>query len=246
MEKSFKHFAWFLIFAFFVFLNRPLGAQGLNQIPGSVFSTVSPSPTPTSVFGFSSSLSLIPTVTFTPTNIATGTIVLTWTPTPTFTHTLSPTITYTPTITSTPTNTPTGTLTPSNTYTPTFTITLTPTPTPTRTPTVTPTATSTPGVFKFSVSPKPDAQGVINFSWGTTIPADEAFLKIYTSGFRVVREFYFNKDENSDYLPAGTHDFSWDGKDDNKRPLPPANYLCFIDVNAGKKKYEASGKTEIP
>ncbi len=168
------------------------------------------------------------------------------TPTMTFTSTLSSTPTSTPTQTQTPTITSTGTLQPTST--PTCSPTSTPTisPTPTLTVTFTPTYTSTPGVFKFSVSPKPDAQGKVNFSWGTTIPADEAYLKIYTSGFRMVREFNFNRDENTDYLTAGSHDFTWDGKDDNQKSLPPATYLCFIDVNVGKKKYEASGKTEIP
>ena len=113
------------------------------------------------------------------------------------------------------------------TFTPTFTITLTPTRTPTSTPTMTPTATSTPGVFEFSVSPKPDARGLIKFSWGTTIPADEASLKVFTSGFRVVREFFFNKGENPEYLSSGTHDFSWDGRDDQSKTPAAGNLSLF-------------------
>ena len=86
----------------------------------------------------------------------------------------------------------------------------------------------------------------MKFTWGTTTPADEVFLKIYTSGFRLVREFHFDKDENPENLSADTHELNWDGKDEEKRPMPPGNYLCFIDIKVGKLKYEASGKTEIP
>ncbi len=225
-----------------LFAGRILAAgQSQGIWPSPTFGTTATF-TPTSVSAFPSSLSLIPTATFT----STGTLTPVLTPTPTFTITVSPTRTSTPTITASPTNTTTGTQSPTVTFTPTFTVTLTPTKTLTSTPTATATATSTPGVFKFSVSPKPDGQGMIHFSWGTNIPADQAFLRIYTSGFRVVREFDFDKNETPEYLTAGSHDVSWDGKDDNKRPLPPASYLCFIDVNAGKKKYEASSKTEIP
>jgi flagellar hook assembly protein FlgD len=96
------------------------------------------------------------------------------------------------------------------------------------------------------VSPKPDSQGQVRFGWGTTIPADEVFIKIYTSGFRIVREFQFNKDQNPENLTAGTHDLGWDGKDEEKRPMSPGVYLCFIDVNVDKKRYETSGKTVIP
>lgn len=178
----------------------------------------------------------------TPTNTPTALFTLT----PALTATATPTVAGTATFTLTSTPTATGTLTPSVTPTSTDTATFTATPTPTHTLTPTPTATSTPGVFQFTVSPKPDGQGQVHFSWGTTIPADEAFLKIYTSGFRVVREFVFNRKENPEFLPAGVHDFTWDGKDEQKRAMAPGTYLCFINVNVGKKRYEASGKTEIP
>ncbi len=87
---------------------------------------------------------------------------------------------------------------------------------------------------------------MIRFSWGTTIPSNEAFLRIYTSGFRLVWDVEFNKDNKPEYLTAGTHEDTWDGKDEEGRPMPPGNYLCFITLNVGKKSYEASGKTEIP
>ena len=106
--------------------------------------------------------------------------------------------------------------------------------------------TSTPGVFVFSVSPKPDEQGAVRFKWGTTCPADEVFLSIYTSGYRIVRKFGFNKKEKSEFLASGEHEYTWDGRDENKRPMAPGIYLCFIQVNVGKKRYEASGKTEVP
>ena len=128
----------------------------------------------------------------------------------------------------------------------THTPTATPTKTSSPTPTSTQTATITPGVFKFSISPKPDAQGQVHFGWISNIPADQVFLAVYTSGFRVVRRFNFSKDKNPEELTIGSHDLTWDGKDEEGRPMPPGIYLCFIDMNVGKKKYETSGKTEIP
>jgi flagellar hook assembly protein FlgD len=136
----------------------------------------------------------------------------------------------------TPSNTPTPTISPTPTITKTFTPTIT----------FTPTATSTPGVFKFTVSPKPDGQGQVHFVWGTTIPADEAYLRVYTSGFRLVWEENYNPNEKPEYLTAGDHETIWNGKDDEGRPMPPANYMCFISLTVGKKTYEASGKTEMP
>jgi hypothetical protein len=171
----------------------------------------------------------------------------TLTPTPALEPTLTVTSTATLDVPPSPTVTPTGTLTPS---TPTFTPTITPSPTFTATPTSTftptPTVTSTPGISKFSVSSKADGQGQINFNWGNTLPADEAFLKIYTSGFRIVREFEFSPTESAGYLTAENHEFTWDGKDENARAMPSGIYLCFIELSIGKKQYEASGKTEIP
>jgi len=125
-------------------------------------------------------------------------------------------------------------------------MTVTPTCTISRTPTITLTPTSTPGVFKFDVSPKPDAQGRISFGWEVNIPADRVYLKIYSSGFRLARDFEFSKIDSPDYLTRGPHLFYWDGKDEQTRRMPPGNYLCFIDINVKKKVYEASSKTEIP
>jgi len=101
-------------------------------------------------------------------------------------------------------------------------------------------------VFQFKVSPKPDSQGRISFSWGVNIPADRVFLKIYSSGFRLARDFEFNKLDSPDYLTKGAHEFFWDAKDEQGRPMPPGSYLCFIDINVKKKVYEASSKTMIP
>ena len=164
--------------------------------------------------------------------------------TPTFTHTF----TLTPTLTFSPTNSPMGTRSPvlTPTHTRTATITLSPTPSPTKTATVTPTFTATPGVFKFAVSSKPDERGEIHLAWGTNVPASEAYLRVYTSGFRLVWEENFNKEKNADYLTAGTHQTTWNAKDDQDRPMPPGTYLCFISVTVGKKSYDGSGKTEIP
>ncbi len=126
--------------------------------------------------------------------------------------------------------------TPTNTATRTF----------TSTPTSTPTLTSTPGVFQFSVSPELDVNGKIQFNWGSTIQSEEVSIKIYTSGFRLVRAFSFDKREHPENLDAGIHDLTWDGRDEGGHPMPTGNYFCFININAGKKTYEASGRTNIP
>jgi len=205
--------------------------------PTNSFTPTSPSPftrTPT----FTDS----PTITLTPT----GTLTPSKTPTPTWTFTPSFTWTYTFTITNTPTDTPTGTLTPSNTFTPTSTPTMTSTKTFTPTITHTPTATSTPGVYKFTVSPKPDGQGLVHFVWATTIAADETYVRVYSSGFRLVWEVNFNKNEKPENLTLGSHEAAWNGQDDEGRSMPPGTYLCFVSLTVGKKSYEASGKTDIP
>ena len=195
-------------------------------------------------------------LTATPTQTSTLSIVLTPTKTATVantpTRTDTPTITSTPTITGTPTETATGTL-PTSTNTPTATVTFTPTATgtlPTATPsptkTMTATATSTPGVFEFKVSPKPEADGKIKFQWEATMKAQEVDVKIFTSGFRLVRQFGFDKHEHNENLKLGQHDMTWDGKDEQDRAMPPGTYLCFILIQTEKKDYEASSKTEIP
>jgi hypothetical protein len=174
--------------------------------------------------------------TLTPSATSTSSVQVTASPT------LTPVLSASPSVSAPESWTPTCTDTVTPSFTPTASATATASPTPTATPTV----TSTPGVFVFSVSPKPDDQGDIRFKWGTTVSADEVFLGIYTSGYRVVRKFSFNKKENSEYLASGEHEYTWDGRDINKRPMAPGIYLCFIQVNVGIKRYEASGKTEIP
>jgi flagellar hook assembly protein FlgD len=146
-------------------------------------------------------------------------------------------VTKTPTITLTPTQTATGTL-PTHTFTPTA--------TPTNTITMTPTMTSTPGVFAFKLSPKPGADGKVKFQWGLTMKALEVNVKIFTSGFRMVRQFGFDKHHQSENIMPGEHEMTWDGKDEEDRTMPPGNYLCFIEAETEKKTYEASGMTNIP
>jgi hypothetical protein len=236
-----KKFSWLVVVLATVFFwentSRPSQAQAVTPTPSY---TVSPT------FTFTPTKIFTPTNTFTVTFTSTGTLSPSLTPTPTYTITPTASPTGTPTITGTPTCTPTGTLSPSLTFTPTDTITPTVTKTATRTPTATLTATSTPGVFKFSVSPKPDASNQIHFSWGTTVNAERAYLKIFTSGLRPVRDFDYSKDEKPEYLSKGLHEVVWDGRDEDSRPMPPGSYICFISITAGKKTYEASGKTEIP
>ena len=103
------------------------------DVPLTVVATVTASPT------YTASPTGTATTTATPTNTPTATATNTNTPTPTATPTNTPTSTNTPTATST--NTPTATAT--NTPTSTSTSTATATPTATRTSTPTPTATST-------------------------------------------------------------------------------------------------------
>jgi hypothetical protein len=95
------------------------------------------------------------------------------------------------------------------------------------------------------VSPKPE-QGQIHFRWGTSVQADEVFLKVYTSGFRIVQDLVFDSKNNIDFLAAGAHEYVWDCKDNVRRPMPPGSYLCFIEIHVGKIKYSASGQTEVP
>jgi len=111
---------------------------------------------------------------------------------------------------------------------------------------MTPTLTSTPGVFKFFVSPKPEVDGNIKFQWGTTVSAQEINVKVFTSGFRLVRQFSFDKHQHNENLSPGEHEMSWDGRDEQNRAMPPGNYLCFIIVETENKNYDASAKTNIP
>jgi len=159
-------------------------------------------------------------------------------PKPKLPKVLPPTATPTQTLTATPIDTPT----PEGTATPTFSPTVTPTLTPTATWTVTP----TPGVFQFQVSPRPDKEGKVHFQWGTNVPADEVYLKVYSSGFRVVHGFEFSKERQPGLLSPGAHEVTWDGRDEQGRKMPPGDYFCFIDVRAGGKRYEATGRVEIP
>lgn len=157
------------------------------------------------------------------------------TPTVTVTSTLmppsgaasTPSPTVTPTVSGTPQSPP---------QTPTF----------TTTPTSTLTMTPTPGVFIFSVSPKPGDDGRIRFRWGVNVQADEVFLKVYSSGFRLVHGWHFNTKEGREYLIAGSHEFLWDGRDGYGRRFPPGLYLCFIDIRVGERHFESSGRTGIP
>ena len=177
--------------------------------------------------------------------------------TPNFTLTSTPTFTPTPTRTFTPSPTPypkplTPRFTPTpvftRTVTPTKTRTLTPAPTfsPTRTPTATLTVSPTPtsGVLRFDISPKSE-DGMIRFKWESGLDADKVFLRIFTSGFRLVQDFSFDPRNGADELGAGSHEYTWDGKDDVKRSLPPGIYLCFIEVDVGRKRFEAGGQLEI-
>ncbi|HTA76195.1 MAG TPA: hypothetical protein VK791_03440 [bacterium] len=175
------------------------------------------------------------------------------TPTAVLKPTNTSTFTMTPTASVSPTGTlPTQTFSPTITHTPTVTLTYTITNSPTKTSTctstitMTPTLTSTPGVFLFKVSPKPEVDGKIKFEWGTTIKSKETNVKIFTSGFRMVRQFSFDRNTHPENLNPGQHEMTWDGKDEEDRAMPPGNYLCFIVVETEKKDYESSAKTNIP
>jgi flagellar hook assembly protein FlgD len=96
------------------------------------------------------------------------------------------------------------------------------------------------------VSPKPEADGVIRFKWGATVKAREVDVKIFTSGFRLVRQFSFDKHEHNENLSTGPHEITWNGRDEEDRAMPSGIYLCYILVETDKKDYEDSSKTEIP
>jgi flagellar hook assembly protein FlgD len=76
--------------------------------------------------------------------------------------------------------------------------------------------------------------------------AKEVDIKVFTSGFRIVRQFSFDQHAHNENLKEGPHDMTWNGKDEQDRPMPSGNYLCYILVGTEKKDYEASGKTNIP
>ncbi len=111
---------------------------------------------------------------------------------------------------------------------------------------MTPTLTSTPGVVWFTVSAKPEPDGKIKFKWDSTFKAKEVDVKIFTTGFRLVRQFNYDKHEHGENLNPGEHEIYWDGKDEEDRPMPAGNYLCFIEAMAEKRSYEASAMTNIP
>jgi len=177
--------------------------------------------------------------------------------TPTATATVSPTptstgtSTWSPTITSTPTNTPTGTLTPSVTWTPSDTWTLTPTLTPTftstatSTPSPTQTSTSTPGVSGFTVQPK-TLPGPVTFEWNFTMPVDHLQLKVFTSGFRLLKGFSFDPVKEPNRFKPGIQSMVWDGLDDRRKDLIPGTYFIFLTAKKGKNSYSGQVQVQAP
>lgn len=174
--------------------------------------------TPTFTDTFTETVTRTPTDTYTFTATVTTTQPNTATPTMTFTATHTPTNTFTSTPTSTFTNTGTNTATvpvitftftntatQTRTVTPTFTFTGTYTQTPTYTltatatqPTATPSATATVPVYgelafdpaiQVVIFPNPVINsGDAKIAFGLTAPADSYELKIYTTGYRSIRQ----------------------------------------------------------
>lgn len=138
-----------------------------------------------------------------------------------------------PTATVTDTETATATPTPSDTAT------ATPTPSPT------PTSTSTPGVFAFSVDPKPlKSRAVVR--WELTLPADQVIFKVYTSSFRLVRSRTYTRLLNPAQTAAGPVETEWDVTDDRGNPLTPGTYFFYLRARIGKATYEARDQALVP
>ncbi|MBN8549861.1 MAG: FG-GAP repeat protein, partial [Deltaproteobacteria bacterium] len=123
------------------------GNNGANETDFKALTQPTSTPTVTPTATNSPTPTITPTATITPTEsptpTATNTATATATPTITPTATATATATETPTLTPTSTTTPTATTTPTPTYTPTGTLTATSTATPTETSTATATATAT-------------------------------------------------------------------------------------------------------
>jgi len=139
--------------------------------------------------------------------------------------------------------TPTATMTETVTETPTLTSTPTSTDTPTPSPTTT--WTSTPGIFLFSISPKP-LKGKAVVHWEFTMPVDQVVFKVYTSSFRLVRSRRYTRTNNPTQTVAGTVETEWDVTDDRGKPLVPGTYFFYLTVKAGKQVWEARDQAVVP
>jgi hypothetical protein len=140
--------------------------------------------------------------------------------------------------TATPTDTITVTLTE--------TVTSTATSTSTDTPTPTVTATSTPGIFEFSVNPKPLKGGKAVVRWELTVPANQVIFKVYTSSFRLVRSRRYTRRMNPAQTALGPVETEWDVTDDRKKPLVPGTYFFYLMVKSGKQTWEARDQAVVP
>jgi hypothetical protein len=187
--------------------------------------TVTPTWTFTATITMTSTMTVTETITPTPTLTAT----LSETPEPTLTCSASWTFTQTVTLTATPTPTGTNTATMiySSTFTPTYSMTVSPT------PEATPTAVSGPEKLEFGDGGKillfPDpygGNGILKAGFSLTKNASKFSMKLYTSGFRRVRDFNFTgayfagenvsvfPGQNLSGLASGTYYFIAEAEDD--------------------------------
>ena len=196
-------------------------------------SSNTPTITPTNTATFTITLTQTPT--WTRTYTATYTITLTVTPTITPTATRTPTTTYTSTptftLTATPSFTPTGTSTWTRTLTPTPTWTGTPTNTSVNTATFTPTITPT-GQEIIDVRPCPNPVNPIKepevriYFKIAQQDIDSIIIRIYTSGYRLIKEV---KKEGVEAVAAAKQGYISINTDELKT-LANSAYYYYIKV----------------
>jgi hypothetical protein len=149
------------------------------------------------------------------------------------------------TATPTPTQSETATDTPvsSPSDTPTWTGTDTPTPTPT--PSATATVTFPPGLSAFRVEPAV-LPGPVTLFWENAMAVDRYQLKVFTSSFRLLKSFPFDKETQKDLHGIGLQSLTWDGLDDRGNSLPPGTYYLFLGARMGKGTFTTKTQVKAP
>jgi hypothetical protein len=71
-------------------------------------------------------------------------------------------------------------------------------------------------------------------------------LKLFTSSFRMLKRFPFDREAKPEFFKAGPHDLVWDGLDDRGKRLVAGRYYLFLTVDAGKVKFTAETQVEQP
>jgi hypothetical protein len=149
-----------------------------------------------------------------------------------------------PTATTTDTPSPSASTTHPADVSGTPTATETPTAVPSPTSTSTPTPTSTPGLSAFRADPS-NLPGPVTVSWELPQAVDKVQLKVFTSGFRMVRSFPFPKG-TEEWTASGPKTLVWDGLDGRGKPLMPGTYFLFLTARKGKSTYTGKAQVQAP